>query len=75
MATARWRKRLKGTPESRWWRFWKRETFDEAAFNEDLQSLVRFYHDRGYFDARVVRDTFFVRDESEGGGVVVKGGP
>src|SRR5690606_23372588 len=49
------RKRLKNKPEARWWRFWKRETFDEEAFDEDLQNLVRFYSDRGYYDARVVR--------------------
>ena len=68
------RKRLKNTPEARWWRFWKRETFDEEAFDEDLQNLVRFYNDRGYYDARVVRDTFYVREAPDGtaDGIVVE---
>lgn len=60
------RKRLENTPEARWWRFWKRETFDAEAFDEDLQTLVRFYNDRGYFDARVVRDSVSVRTAPDG---------
>jgi outer membrane protein insertion porin family len=65
------RKQLKNTPEARWWRFWKRETFEEEKFEEDLQALVRFYNDRGYYDARVVRDTFYVR-EAPNTGVAVE---
>ena len=64
---AQLRKQLKNTPEARWWRFWKRETFDEEKFQEDLQALVRFYNDRGYYDARVVRDTFYVRPAPDRG--------
>ncbi|MDX1420717.1 MAG: outer membrane protein assembly factor BamA [Rubricoccaceae bacterium] len=64
------RKRLKNTPEDRWWRFWSRATFDEEGFDEDLQTLVRFYNDRGYYDARVVRDTVWVREEPSPGIVV-----
>jgi outer membrane protein insertion porin family len=68
------RKRLKNTPEDRWWRFWKRATFDAEGFDEDLQNLVRFYNDRGYYDARVVRDSVYVREEpgGESDGVVVE---
>jgi outer membrane protein insertion porin family len=68
------RKRLKNTPEDRWWRFWKRETFDAEGFDEDLQTLVRFYNDRGYYDARVLRDSVYVLEEPGGApeGVVVE---
>ncbi len=67
------RKRLKNTPENRWWRFWSRETFDEEAFDEDLQNLVAFYNDRGYYGARVLRDTFYVAQLPDGSeGVVVE---
>ncbi len=66
------RKQLSNTPERRWWRFWKRETFDDAAFDEDLAALVRFYNDRGYYGARVVRDSVYVSDDPETGGLVVE---
>ncbi len=66
------RKQLKNTPERRWWRFWKRETFDDSGFDEDLASLVRFYNDRGYYGARVVRDSVYLSDDPEAGGLVVE---
>jgi translocation and assembly module TamA len=37
-----------------WWPFAKKKWFDEAAFDLDLQRVVAFYADRGFFDARVV---------------------
>ncbi len=62
------RRQLKGTPERRWWRFWKRSTFRDEAFQEDLTSLVAFYNDRGYYGARIVSDSVFTGPE----GVVVR---
>ncbi|HEX8385747.1 MAG TPA: outer membrane protein assembly factor BamA [Rubricoccaceae bacterium] len=64
------RRQLKGTPESRWWRFWKRATFNDDAFQTDLDALVRFYNDRGYYGARVVSDSVYTRPED--GGLVVQ---
>lgn len=60
------RKTLSNTPEKRWWRFWKRETFDDEGFQEDLASLVRFYNDRGYYGARVVSDSVYTETNDEG---------
>ena len=60
------RKRLKNTLEKRWWRFWKRETFSDSKFDEDLDNLIRFYNDEGYYGARVVRDSVFFRDSEDG---------
>ena len=59
-------RRLSNTKERRWWRFWKRETFDDDGFEEDLQNLVRFYNDRGYYGARVVRDSVYVEPNADG---------
>ncbi|CAN5485971.1 outer membrane protein assembly factor BamA [soil metagenome] len=53
------RRRLGNTPEQRWWRFWSRETFNRREFEEDLQSLITFYNDRGYFGARVLSDSVY----------------
>ncbi|MDX1438361.1 MAG: outer membrane protein assembly factor BamA [Rubricoccaceae bacterium] len=64
------RKQLDNTPENRWWRFWGGETFDDELFEEDLESLTRFYHDEGYFGARVVRDSVYMDEEV--GGIVVE---
>ena len=60
------RKQLKNTPERRWWRFWKKETFNDKEFDEDLASLVQFYNDRGYYGARVVRDTVYTEPAADG---------
>ena len=60
------RKQLKNTPEKRWWRFWKSETFEDDAFEEDLAALVRFYNDRGYYGARVVQDSVFFETTEDG---------
>jgi outer membrane protein insertion porin family len=60
------RKQLKNTPERRWWRFWSRETFDRAGFEEDLTGLLQFYRDRGYYGARVVRDSIYVETPEPG---------
>lgn len=54
------RKRLKNTKEDTWWRFWKRASYSPEKFEEDLASVVTFYNERGYYDARVVRDTAFL---------------
>ncbi|MGB3542528.1 outer membrane protein assembly factor BamA [Rubrivirga sp.] len=59
-------RQFKNTRERRWWRFWKRETFDDSGFQEDLNSLVRFYNDRGYFGARVVRDSVYTTTSEDG---------
>ncbi len=69
-------RRMKNTRENRWWRFWSRDTFDRAKFQEDLQSLVTFYQNHGYYGARVVSDTFFVDPTAANGrpGVVVQVG-
>ncbi len=60
------RKRLKNTPENRWWRFWSHETFEDEKFDEDLQNLIRFYNDRGYYSARVVRDSVYLQERPDG---------
>lgn len=60
------RKQLDNTPENRWWRFWGSETFDDEKFDEDLESLVRFYQDNGYYGARVLRDSVYMDDRPNG---------
>lgn len=64
-------KRLENTPEKRWWRFWTTETFDEDEFEEDKQNLIAFYHDRGYYSARVLEDSVWLDTSGDEPEVVV----
>ena len=68
---ARLRKTLKNTPEKRWWRFWKRETFDREGFDEDLQAVQQFYQDRGHYGAYVAGDSVYV-DPADPGRLIVE---
>ena len=56
---AKLRKQLKNTKQRFFGRFWKRSKYVKNKFNEDLASLVDFYKENGYRDARVVSDTLF----------------
>ena len=64
-------RRLKNTPERRWWRFWSSETFEEDKFEEDKANLIAFYNDRGYYSARVLRDSVWLDTSGEKPQVVV----
>lgn len=64
-------RRLKNTPERRWWRFWSTETFVEDEFEEDKQNLIAFYNDRGYYSARIVSDSVWLDTSGERPQVIV----
>lgn len=51
------RKKLKKTKTELPGRFWKRSKYIEADFDEDLKSLLDFYKEKGYRDARIISDT------------------
>lgn len=55
-------KQLKNTKEKRFWRFWKRSKYVKANFQEDLNSLVDFYKENGFRDARVTFDTIYHKE-------------
>ena len=50
---------MEETKENRWWRFWKGEKFKENEYESDLESLVDYYNARGFYDARIVRDSVY----------------
>ena len=58
------RKKMK-TRTRRWWRFWRKASFDRETYREDLDRIVAYYHEKGYYDAHIVRDTSFVRVAGE----------
>jgi outer membrane protein insertion porin family len=49
-----------------WWRFWRKATFKERTFEEDLQKIVEKYNEKGYFDATVVRDSVWIENPPDG---------
>lgn len=59
------RKRLKKTKEKRWWRFWAKETFNESEFEEDLQRVLEYYNEKGYYDAQIVSDSVYLNTDSD----------
>ena len=64
------KRQMKETNEDRWWRFWSSSTFSREKYEEDLQNIVRYYNDKGFYDARVVEDTVVVRNGDDPGVVV-----
>ncbi|MEX1054555.1 MAG: POTRA domain-containing protein, partial [Rhodothermales bacterium] len=64
------KRKMKDTDEDKWWRFWGSARFDRTKYEEDLQRVIQYYNDKGYYDARIVSDTVFVRDGEDPGVVV-----
>ena len=53
----RLRRKLKKTKQKTFGRFWKRSKYVAKDYDEDLTSLVDFYKENGYRDARITSDT------------------
>ena len=56
-------KQLK-SKKDRWWRFWKKSKFNKNTYQEDLQRIVTYLNERGYYDARILRDTVYLAQKS-----------
>lgn len=50
---------------TRWYWIFNAGTYDPDMVDNDVASLSKFYHDKGYFDARVGRKLIFSPDQSE----------
>ena len=57
------RSKLKNTKHKTSIRLWKRSKFIENDFKEDLSSLINFYKEEGYRDARILSDTLTRNDK------------
>ncbi|HYE57190.1 MAG TPA: outer membrane protein assembly factor BamA [Rhodothermales bacterium] len=67
------RKRMKGTKEDAWWRLFGNQAFQAQKFEEDKRRVLTYLNEQGFYDARIVSDTAYVR--TSGGkpdGVVVE---
>lgn len=62
---AKLRRKLKKTKQRTLGRFWKRSKYVANQYSEDLVSLVDFYKENGYRDARVISDTLMYADNGD----------
>ena len=53
------RRKMKKTKQRFFGRFWKRSKYVQDKYNEDLASLIDFYKENGYRDARITHDTLY----------------
>ena len=58
------RSKLKKTKQKFPFRFWRKSKFIEEDYNEGKQNLLDFYKERGYRDARIVRDTLVNNEDN-----------
>lgn len=45
--------------------FWKKSKYQEAKYQEDLESLITYYNEQGYRDARIVSDTVYLLSQEK----------
>lgn len=58
------RKKLKKTKKKFPLRFWKKSKFIEEDYDEGKQNLLDFYKEKGYRDARIIKDTILINDNN-----------
>ena len=58
------KKKMKKTKTKLPGRFWKKSKFIEDDYQTDLASIVDFYKEKGYRDARIISDTVITNDNS-----------
>ena len=51
------KKKMKKTKTKLLGRFWKKSKFIEKEYKEDLNSILNFYKEKGYRDARIISDS------------------
>ena len=56
------RKKMKKTKTKLPGRFWKKSKFIEDDYQTDLTSIIDFYKEKGYRDARIISDTVITND-------------
>lgn len=54
---------MKNTKVRRFYRLFKRSKYTKDGFDEDKKSLIKFYAENGFRDARILRDTMMILDE------------
>ena len=58
-------RKLKKVNEKTWYRFWARSKYIPKEFKTAKEGLIKFYHDDGYRDALIARDTVYRNGDNE----------
>ncbi len=58
------RKAMKNTKQKMPLRFWKRSKYIEADYEEDKDNIITKYKEKGYRDARLIKDSLVVEDDN-----------
>lgn len=66
------RKKMKETKRDRWWQFWKKSRFDRNDYESDKESVIQYYNEKGYYDARIVSDSVYLQVKGDEPGMVVE---
>ena len=57
-------KQLKNTKKKAFYRFWKKSKYIPDDFEEDKLSLISFFKEKGYRDARILSDSLIVNNDN-----------
>ena len=52
--------------------FWRKSRFDETLYQEDKERVLTHYRSKGYYDARITRDSVYLDTSEERAGVMVE---
>lgn len=47
------------------WKFWRRGKFNESEYRTDIQTILDYYNEKGFYDARIVADTVALETEGD----------
>lgn len=59
------------TLQAVWWKFWRSGEFNREEFEEDKKLLVSFYHQNGFRDFEILKDSLVVSENGEDLNIIV----
>ncbi len=57
--------KLRGRMSNKQKGFFRSGSFNKSEYPEDKEKIIQFYNEKGYIDARIVRDTIIVHDDQK----------
>ncbi len=54
---------LEDTHSKPWWKFWRSSKFDKNKYDDDKKKLIAYYHNKGFIDADIIRDSLVYDEE------------
>ena len=58
-------KKMKETKPKKWWRFFKVSKFNEDNLQSDLDAIIAKYNEKGFRDARILKDSSYLNLDNE----------